>query len=99
MRGQYISKKPIQYRETDFERAVRHALERTFPQSKDFAVISNLKKYRPMEDESIYNQLIGKSHEIVEVYFKNQYLTDVVADEHPEAFLARIQMLLIQKLK
>lgn len=81
------------------ELGVKKLILSNFRDSRYFSYISDLRQYKPREDESVYNQKIGKIPESVDVYFKGHYLTTITADNKPDEALAKIEFSLLQYLK
>lgn len=62
--------------EGKFEREVKWLLDHAFTNST-FFTLSETAKYRPMEDETIWEMNKGKRNEVVEVYHKGEWICDV----------------------
>ena len=83
-------KKPVTGTWTILERGLNKLIASNFLDYKDFYVISNLKKYKPSMDESIFNQKIGKTAEIAEVYWKGEFVCEVSIFDSPDKALLKI---------
>jgi len=83
-------KKPVTGTWTILELGVRKVIASNFKDFNDFYVISNIKKYKPSMDESIYNQKIGKEPELCEVYWKGNFVTDISIFDSPKQALIKI---------
>jgi len=92
-------KKPATEKWTVLELGVRKLIASNFKDFNDFYVISNIKKYKPSMDESIFNQKIGKTAEIVEVYWKGNYICDISVFDTPEKALTNINDRMIDFIK
>jgi hypothetical protein len=79
---------------TYFEKGLMLLIELNFPNPKDFTIISERRRFRAREDEYIWKQNREDIPEVAEIYYKNEYLCDVVSKETPEQVLKKIKMLL-----
>jgi len=72
----YITRDKRERIEGYFERSVKWLLNHAFTNS-DFFTLSEIAKFKPSEDESIWEQAKGNKDEVVEVYNKGVWLCDV----------------------
>jgi hypothetical protein len=92
-------KKPITGRWTTLELGLMALIKHNFQNFKEFYVISDLKKYKPSMDASIYAEKIGKLPEVCEIYLKGEYICSVNIMDRPEQALVKINDGLIDKIK
>ena len=62
-----------------FEREVRWILSHAFTTDK-FFTMSECAKYKPSEDHEIWRQNVGERPEVVEIYYKGEWICDVRSD-------------------
>lgn len=84
--------------EGKFERDVKWLLEHSFYNS-GFFTISEVAKYKPAEDLSVWNQARGREKEIVEVYHKGEYLCDVDSSMNRDQVIRKVSFYLRAYLK
>lgn len=82
--------KPVIDRWTTLEKGLMMLFQRNFKDYADFRAVSNLKMYKPSMDPSIFAQKIGKTPEICEVYWKNEYVCDVSIFDSPADAVTKI---------
>ncbi len=66
------------YTESDFVKGVARLIEENFKTPSDFAVQSMKKVFKLDEDSRIYKMNKGEIPEVVEVYWKERYLCDLI---------------------
>src|SRR3990172_6383517 len=76
-----------------FERHVKDLLSRAFI-SPGFFACSEVGKFRPGEDETIWQQKMGERAEVVEVYYKGEWICDVTSNMKNEEIIRRVWRLL-----
>ncbi len=85
--------------QTIFEKALVKMIELNFPDPKNFTIIAERRKYRVREDQSIFNQNIGKAPEVADIYYKNEFVCDVSEDMQPQLALFKIKQNLKEVVK
>jgi len=76
---------------TYFEKGLMLLIEKNFPIPSDFTIISERRKYKVKEDESLWKQNIHKLPEVADIYYKNTFLCDVSEAMLPEMVLKKIK--------
>lgn len=88
--------------EGHFERTVKDLLNRAFVNG-GFFTLSEVAKYKPSEDESVWDQAKGNKLEVVEVYNKGEWICDVTSgmtrDEMVEKVWKSLEFKKLDKLK
>ena len=82
---------PLEPGTTYLEKGLRLMIDEKFERSDLFQVFSEKNINRGYEDESIYNQMKGKSAEIAEVKFNGEWLCDINENTNPD--MAYLQIL------
>jgi len=86
------------HEKTFFEKGIEMIIMNNFKDFSKFAVFAEVRKYRPMEDESIFNQQNEILPEVVEVYFNGEFLCDLVETMMPSVVLDTIEKNLYYKI-
>jgi len=76
---------------TYFEKGLMLLVEKNFPKPSDFTIISERRKYKVKEDESLWQQNIQKKPEVADIYYQNSFLCDVTEAMLPETVLKKIK--------
>jgi len=79
-----------------FEKYVKDLLNRAFS-NPQFFTISEVAKYRPSEDESIWRQNRGLIPEVDDVYYKGEWLCDIHSKMSRDNIIDKVNKFLILK--
>ena len=83
---------------TVLEKGLMLLIRQNFKDFRDFYVISDLKRYKPSMDASIFAEKTGQIPEVAEIYWKGEFVCSVSMAHNPDMALQKINDGLIELL-
>ena len=94
----YMKSTRQQKDKTYFERGIELIIMNGFENFSRFTVFAEIRKYKAYEDEALLKQQREELPQIVEIYFDNEFLCDVVDTMSPGQIYQIIQNNLYYKI-